>query len=230
MQLAAVIRIAFRAAAAAVVVAACQNDRAAEGGGRPPPSAVAASDAAAAPPARAGAAADAAAPADAGAVAAEAPGLGSWLENPSYAFRLDEIRRCGTPPPRAATDGGVARADRPWLGFVVRVKAKVDEIFVSPRDVSLERGGIILDAKYIDQAPLPNCAPLLPQKQLKAGGMAKGIVLFELAPSFQSSPAPITLAYRPTRWGGAPRVEVKLRPCLDACGNVSPEAAPRKQR
>ena len=89
---------------------------------------------------------------------------------------------------------------------------------MSPRDLELRRGGVILTAKYINQPVLSGCQPLLPAKRLRAGESASGFALFEVPKSFRTTTDdPIVLSYRPTRWGGARRVEVPIRECLDAC-------------
>jgi len=160
-----------------------------------------------------------------GEAAADEPTSGEWQENPTYKFRLDGFKRCG------GADGGQPS----WLGFSVEVATKVGPLFVSPRDVSLARGGVVLEPSYLDQKPLPNCSPLLPQRQLRPGQSVRGVVLFEIPPSFKAASGPIELGYRPTRWGGAPHVEVKIPSCLDACADVAVEkprgpARPRKSR
>jgi hypothetical protein len=145
-----------------------------------------------------------------GAGDAAAPAAGDWIETPSYKFRFAGLKRCG-----AAEEAGAGAFST--LGFAVEVAPKQGQIFVSPRDVALERGGVILEARYLDQKPLPNCAPMLPQRQIRVGQSVRGTVMFDVPPSFSSGSGPIKLSYRPTRWGGAPRVEVKIPPCLDAC-------------
>jgi hypothetical protein len=45
-----------------------------------------------------------------------------------------------------------------------------------------------------------------------------GFALFEVPKRFRTkTDDPIVLSYKPTRWGGARRVEVPLPECLDAC-------------
>jgi hypothetical protein len=154
------------------------------------------------------------------------PAAGDWIETPSYKFRFAGLKRC------AAAEGSAAGAF-PTLGFTVEVAPKLGQIFVSPRDVALERGGVILEARYLDQKPLPNCTPMLPQRQIRVGQSVRGTVMFDVPPSFSSGSGPIKLSYRPTRWGGAPRAEVKIAPCLDACApspadNERPPARARK--
>jgi hypothetical protein len=139
---------------------------------------------------------------DAGAPDDGATTATGWLDLPAYKLKLEEIRRCGAKTARGAQPAGATIAPT-QVGALVHVAAKVNELFVTPRDVSLERGGVILDARYLDQAAPQGCAPLLPQKQLRAGQTVHGIVLFEVPPSFRAKPGPVTLAFHPTRWGGA---------------------------
>jgi len=129
------------------------------------------------------------------------PSKGSWLEGNIYRFRLDDVRKC--PPPAV---GGGAR-----IGAVVRVTSKVDEVFVAPRDIKLESGGVILDSAILDKAP-GGCGPLLAPKSLRAGKTADGVVVFDLPPGFNPDGRPVKITYQPTRWGGARRVEALLPP------------------
>ena len=143
------------------------------------------------PPAAAEAAPDAAGP---------PPSKGTWLEGNIYRFRLDDVRKCAPPP----TLPGAAR-----IGAVVRVTSKVDEVFVAPRDVKLESGGVILDSAILEKAP-DGCGPLLAPKSLRAGKTADGVVVFDVPPDFNPEGRPVKITYQPTRWGGARRVEAVL--------------------
>jgi hypothetical protein len=141
------------------------------------------------------------------------PAAGQWVETALYRFRLDELVSCASAP-----DGGAdAHREVPWLGARVRIAATAMPLFVTPRDVTLRRGGLILDPQYLDQPALPRCAPLLPLKQLGADQEARGFVLFRLAPSLRAGRGPIAIAYHPTRWGGSRGVEVIVPECLGDC-------------
>ena len=129
------------------------------------------------------------------------PAKGSWLDGNIYRFRLDDVRRC--PPPAV---GSGAR-----IGAVVRVASKIDEVFVAPRDVKLESGGVILDSAILDKAPA-GCGPLLAPKSLRAGKTTDGVVVIDLPPGFNPEGRPVKITYQPTRWGGARRVEALLPP------------------
>jgi hypothetical protein len=124
---------------------------------------------------------------------------GTWLEGNIYRFRLDDVRKC--PPPAVA---GGSR-----IGAVVRVTSKIDEVFVAPRDVKLESGGVILDSAIVTKAP-DGCGPLLAPKSLRAGKTADGVVVFDVPPEFNPDHRPVKITFQPTRWGGAKRVEALL--------------------
>ena len=126
---------------------------------------------------------------------------GTWLEGNIYRFRLDDVRKC--PPPAVA---GEVR-----IGAVVRVTSKVDEVFVAPRDVKLESGGIILDSAILTKAPA-GCGPLLAPKSIRAGKTNDGVVVFDVPPEFNPEHRAVKVTYQPTRWGGAKRVEALLPP------------------
>jgi hypothetical protein len=149
---------------------------------------------------------------------------GEWSESRLYKFRLERIAPCGTPAqtvgpaqPRAAGAVSQFRGETSWVGAFFSVEAK-DDVFVSPRDLHLRRGGVILNARHIDQPLLPACKPLLPAKQLRPGQSLAGFALFEVPKSFRTTTDdPIVLSYQPARWGGARKVEVPIRECLDSC-------------
>ena len=149
-----------------------------------------------------------------------------------YRFRLERVAACGDvapalgpaqpPAPGAATQ---LRGESSWVGALFSVHAKEPKVFVSPRDLELRRGGVILNARHINQPLLAGCKPLLPAKPLRAGESVSGFALFEVPKSFRrKTDDPIVLSYRPTRWGGARRVDVPVRECLDTCPEVSKTA------
>jgi hypothetical protein len=187
----------------------------------PPPSA-----ASQAPAARVAGAAEEHAPEGvASAIDSVVVATGAWSENRLYRVRLERVDACGAAaetlgPAQAAAAGGARRlrGESSWVGAFFRVEAKEPSMFVSPRDLELKRGGVILNARYVNQPLLAGCSPLLPAKRLRAGESAAGFALFEVPSSFRAATDdPIVLSYRPTRWGGARRVEVPIRECFDAC-------------
>jgi hypothetical protein len=174
------------------------------------------------PGSRAGAAPPApAAQAEAGAAAAPDDGRavperpvapGEWSENRRYKFRLERIEACGAGPARAL------RGDVSWVGAFFTVEAREPELFVSPRDLEMRRGGVILGGTFVETSDLRGCKPVLVPKRLRAGETISGFALFEVPRDFRvPTKDPIVISYRPTRWGGARRAEVPVPECLDAC-------------
>jgi hypothetical protein len=128
------------------------------------------------------------------------------VETALFELSVGEIHGCGE--------------GRAWMGVAVRARAKADELFLTPRDFTLERGGVIVASRHVGPPTLPRCLPLLPAKQLRAKESVRGFVLFEVPAAFRGGDVPVVLAYRPTRWGGARRVELPLPSCLDTCPDV----------
>jgi hypothetical protein len=149
---------------------------------------------------------------------------GAWVEAGSYRIRLDELRRCAGSTP-------VAPGPRGWVGALVEIGALTRDTFVSSRDLTIERGGVVVQAKYVDPPVMPGCLPMLPITQIRAGASARGFALFEVPASFREPGAvPVVLAYRPTRWGGARRTEIKLPDCFDACPHADERQPPPKHK
>ncbi len=131
---------------------------------------------------------------------AATPAVGTWLDGNIYRFRLEQIRPC----PATAPAGSRVAA-------VVRVDSKINELLVAPRDFKLDAGGVILDSAIVQKVPAA-CGVLLTPKSLRAGKSADGAVVFDVPPGFNPDHQPVRLAYEPTRWGGARRVEAVLPP------------------
>jgi hypothetical protein len=141
--------------------------------------------------------------------------VGEWIDGGSLRFRVDAVKRCGA---GAASRPGESRQASTLVAFAVRIVAGRGEIFVSPRDVTLESGGVILQTENSSTTQQrPQCAPTLSPRRLPARQTASAVVLFEISPEFQAGQGPIILAYRPTRWGGSRRLEVEIPTCLDRC-------------
>jgi hypothetical protein len=134
--------------------------------------------------------------------------LSEWLEASLYQFKASTIRPC---PASASSNGGAPSAS-PRLGITVQIKAKVDSLLASPRDITLERDGVILQAEL---NPSAACGAPLPTKQLRRGETALGLVLFDL-PDANFAQGSV-LRFKPTRWGGAPAVAVEIPNCLSDC-------------
>jgi hypothetical protein len=138
-------------------------------------------------------------------VLAKPPGAaGEWIESDAYAFRLEGLRAC-------------AKNDRKHFGAAVSIKAKIDELAVSPRDVSIESAGIIFQGELPQAASATGCGASLPLRQLRKDQAATGLVVFTVPEDFVPAPGSAKLSYRPTRWGGAGRVQVSLPDCLASC-------------
>jgi hypothetical protein len=154
---------------------------------------------------------------------------GIWSEGKLYNFRLERIEPCGPGPT------STLRGDTTWVGAFFSVQAKDPELFVSPRDLELQRGGVILAATYVTPPTLSGCKPLLVARRLRAGEHISGFALFEVPKAFRVKTSdPIVIHYRPTRWGGARRAEVPVPECFDSCVKVwvqeTPEARPPRVR
>jgi len=129
------------------------------------------------------------------------PALGAWLDGNIYRFRLEAVRPCTAP---ASALAGAAR-----VAVLVRVASNLDQLLVAPRDFKLEANGVILDSAVLQSAPA-GCGPLLAPTSVRAGKSADGVVVFDIPPGFNPDHRPVKLAYQPTRWGGARRVEAVL--------------------
>lgn len=136
-------------------------------------------------------------------------GVGEWVESTAYKFKVTALQRCAEPEARQRTPSDASPPeDRPLrLGVVVHVFSKYDELFVSGRDVTIEKDGVIIQSE-VNPEPSAGCAPLLEPRTMRHDQVNSGVVVFQLPDeSFAQSGI---VAYKPTRWGGAPRVEVKL--------------------
>ena len=151
-------------AVAVVVVASCKRDEA-------PVAAPTSQPLPPAPPLRAAAADDDHGSPDGGATTESAIiAPGEWSENRMYKFRLERVAACGAAEqalgpaqPAAAGGGGQLRGESRWVGALFSVQAKEPSVFVTPRDLELRRGGVILSAKYINQPccrVASRCCPL----------------------------------------------------------------------
>jgi hypothetical protein len=78
---------------------------------------------------------------------------------------------------------------------------------LAPRDISFEKGGVIIDSEKNAKASA-GCAPLLDVKRMKHDEVAGGVVIFQLPD--ESFAREGSVVFYPTRWGGAPRAEVKV--------------------
>jgi hypothetical protein len=151
-------------------------------------------------------------------------GKGRWAENHLYRFRLERVAACdsaspGPGPAQRPVPSGASqfRGETSWVGAFFSVEAK-QRFLVSPRDLELHRGGVILNSAPANQRRHAGCEPRLPVKALRAGESLRGFALFEVPKRFRArTDDPIVFSYRPTRWGGARKVEVPIGECFDAC-------------
>lgn len=168
------------------------------------------------------------------AVAPPAGDAGPALETPLYSFVLENVIRC-TPPDAGAGAGGevgtTAQADAgpsfemvPF-GFEVRIRARAERLFVSPRDVKVKNGGIIFTSLL--RSAGPRCEPRLKPMMVMRGTETTGFVVFEI-PADETRH--LDLAYEPTRWGGAPPVTMHLPECLDCANDSTKSKSPAKRR
>jgi hypothetical protein len=146
--------------------------------------------------------------------------IGSWLEGNGFRFRVEVIRDCG----QLARDAGSASLH--LLAVEMRIVAGQKEVFVSPRDVTLESGGVILQVENRAAPVGKSCGPQWTSRRLPPRGTLRGVLLFAVPPDFGASGRDPILAYRPTRWGGAGRLEVRVPACL---GHCAPPVAAKPQ-
>lgn len=114
-----------------------------------------------------------------------------------YQFRVQSFARCGKPP----------ATSKPLVVATVQVNAKGSDLFVAPRDVNLEKDGVIFASLPNDKLP-KECGAALAPVQLRPSGSANGVVGFELPSDVDVKGAKLT--YKPTRWGGAPPAVVAV--------------------
>ena len=165
--------------------------------------------------------------------ASPAPVDSQWVDGGTYRFKVDGTRRCG--PIKMAGGAGQNKPTDPrdpatLLGFLVRIEARRAGFFVSPHDLTLEAGGVVLEALLSPPEGSLRCAPLLNYTRLGAGRVARGYVVFRVPSAFRASPPPITVVYRPTRWGGSGRAAIEVPRCLDVCSTPAPIAVQGRRK
>jgi hypothetical protein len=129
--------------------------------------------------------------------------VGTFVETSAYKFRVDTVVRCADP----GTSEKVPDDRRVRVAAKVGVFSKYDSFFLSARDITLEKGGVIINA---EKAPKNSaeCAPLLEQKRLNHDETSAGFVVFQVPD--EAFVRDGIVAFKPTRWGGAPRTEIKI--------------------
>jgi hypothetical protein len=135
--------------------------------------------------------------------AGQDPRAGNWIETSAYKFKVNGVVRCADPSPTEK----VPEDRRVRVALRVDIFSKYDEFLVQPKYVELEKDGVVIDSeKQVKTGP--ECSPLLEQKRLKHDETLGGFVVFQVPD--EAFVRGGTVAYMPTRWGGAPRAEVKL--------------------
>ena len=147
-----------------------------------------------------------------------AASLGEWIEASLYDFKVVAIHRCPAVALSPGSQTAPTTSGAPFrIGVVVQIRAKVDPLLASTRDITLEHAGVILQAEL---NPSPACGAPLPTKQLRKGEAALGEVVFTL-PDAEFASA-LALHFKPTRWGGAPTVSFDMPQCLADCAPAKP--------
>lgn len=133
--------------------------------------------------------------------------VGERLEGDVYYFTVLSLRTCDAAGKLAAVE--------------VEIEAK-SKLSVSPRDVTLGKGGITFTANLDFKRQPPGCTPRLEISTLQKAQKARGFVLYDLP----RPPGPdLRLIYQPTRFGGAGFVTASLQPwSAPAAGGAGPLA------
>ena len=132
--------------------------------------------------------------------------VGDRLEGDVYLFKMLSSTPCGAALDAKAEAEPAAPAGKSVVGVKVRIDAK-SRLGISPRDVTLHRGGVTFYASVSPDRRLKGCTPLLKVSSLRKKESIEGFVLFDLpSPDLKG----LELEYRPTRWGGAGQVRVAL--------------------
>jgi hypothetical protein len=130
--------------------------------------------------------------------------VGKYVETSAYKFRVDTVVRCADPAPDTLPPDRKIR-----VAAKVGIFSKYDQFFVSPRDVSLEKDGVVIDSERGVKTGA-ECAPLLEQKYVNHDTTLEGFVVFHVPDEAFARGA--VVAFHPTRWGGAPRTEITIEP------------------
>jgi hypothetical protein len=129
--------------------------------------------------------------------------VGKWVESSAFKFKVTDVVRCADPAPGEA----VPEDRKVRVGAFVQVFSKYDQFFLAPRDVTLEKGGVILNSER-EAKPGPECKPMLEPTRMTHDQTHGGVVIFQVPD--ESFLKDAVVAFKPTRWGGAPRVEIKV--------------------
>lgn len=129
--------------------------------------------------------------------------VGSVVETSAYKFSVTRVERCADAPA-----GEKVPPDRPVrVGVSVDVFSKYDAFLLSSRDITLEKAGVVIESE-MSPKPSAGCSALLPTKHLQHDQNETGVAVFQVPD--ESFAKGGVVAYKPTRWGGAPRVEIQV--------------------
>ena len=129
--------------------------------------------------------------------------VGKYIETSAYKFRVDGVVRCADPPPTET----VPEDRKVRVAAKVGVFSRYDEFLVSAQDVMLEKDGVVINSERKPKTST-ECAPLLEQKRLNHDESLDGFVVFQVPD--EAFVRNSIVAFKPTRWGGAPRTEIKI--------------------
>lgn len=136
--------------------------------------------------------------------------IGVWAKTDVYDVRLEAQSPC-VPASAAKTR---------YLGLKIKVRSKTKSLFVAPRDATLQDGGYLFPA--LPDPKVPGCKPLLRPTYVRNQSEVTGFVVFELP----ERTGKLTLAFSPTRWGGASTVRV----AVPEAGKAAPDKEQRRSR
>ncbi|HEX6271562.1 MAG TPA: hypothetical protein VFZ53_00910, partial [Polyangiaceae bacterium] len=129
--------------------------------------------------------------------------VGKYVETSAYKIRVDRLVRCADPAPTET----VPEDRKVRVGAKVAIFSRYDGFFVSPQDITLEKDGVIINSERKLKTSV-ECAPLLEQKRIEHDETLEGFVVFQVPDeTFVKNGV---VAFKPTRWGGAPRTEIKV--------------------
>ena len=136
--------------------------------------------------------------------------LGEGLEGDVSYFKLLSLKPCGDAKNRAEAEAKKDPKARAVYAAEVEIVAKT-RLNVSPRDLSLGKGGYSFMANVDPKREIEGCTPLLQVTRLQPKESTKGFVLFEL-PAWGpgSNVNELNLMYHPARFGGSTQLFVKL--------------------
>jgi hypothetical protein len=129
--------------------------------------------------------------------------VGNFIETSAYKFRVDTVVRCADPGPKET----VPEDRKVRVAAKVGVFSKYNEFFLSAQDMTIEKDGVVIKSERKVKTSA-ECAPQLEQKRMNHDETAVGFVVFQVPD--ETFVRGSIVAFKPTRWGGAPRTEIKV--------------------